>query len=67
MEEFVMSVTPDASGSAPRHEIDGLTEEAQIQHRAIGIAFYACMTVVTIQLGVTVAEIFWAGSHLIRA
>ena len=58
-----MSATPDAGGSAPRHEIDALAEETQIRHRAIGIAFYACMTVVTIQLGVTVAEIFWAGSQ----
>ena len=58
-----MSVTPDPGRSAATYEIDALTEEAQIRHRAIGIAFYACMTVVTIQVGATAAEILWGGSH----
>ena len=58
-----MSVTPNAGESAATHEIEALTEEAQIRHRAIGIAFYACMTVVTVQLGVTAAEILWGGSQ----
>ena len=58
-----MSVTPDPGRSAETYEIDALTEEAQIRHRAIGIAFYACMTVVTIQVGATAAEILWGGSH----
>ena len=63
MEEFVTSITPDVGGSAATDKIDALTEEAQIRHRAIGIAFYACMTVVTLQLGITALEILWGKSQ----
>ena len=42
---------------------DTLAASQQIRHRAIALAFYACMTVVTLQLAITAAEIWWGGSQ----
>ena len=56
-----MSVTATETASVAHRDID--TAELEIRHRAIAIAFYACMVVLSIQLALTAFEVLWGGSQ----
>ena len=56
-----MSVTTTETASVAHSDID--TAELEIRHRAIAIAFYACMVVLSLQLALTALEVLWGGSQ----
>ena len=58
-----MSVSTAEQTSHVQDDSDAYSEELSIRHRAIGIAFYACMVVVSFQVIVTTMEIVWGGSQ----
>ena len=58
-----MSVSTAEQTSRAQDDSDTYSEELAIRHRAIGIAFYACMVVVSFQVIVTIMEIVWGGSQ----
>ena len=58
-----MSVSRAEQTSQAQHVSDTYSEELNIRHRAIGIAFYACMIVVSFQVVMTIMEVVWGGAQ----
>ena len=46
-----------------QRDVDISADEMNLRHRAIATAFYACMVVVSVQVGVTILEIVWGGAQ----
>ena len=46
-----------------QRDVDISADEMNLRHRAIATAFYACMVVVSVQVGATIMEIVWGGSQ----
>ena len=58
-----MPVSKAKQTSRAQDDNDTFSEELNIRHLAIGIAFYACMVVVSFQVIVTTMEIMWGGAQ----
>ena len=62
MEELVMSVNMAEHTPQIQRDVDISADEMNLRHRAIATAFYACMVVVSLQVGAMILEIVWGGS-----
>jgi len=58
-----MSVNMTEHTPQIQRNVDISADEMNLRHRAIAAAFYACMVVVSVQVGVTFLEIVWGGAQ----
>ncbi|MGB1175635.1 MAG: hypothetical protein ACPG37_07935, partial [Luminiphilus sp.] len=63
MEEFAMSVDMTEHTPQIQRDVDISADEMNLRHRAIATAFYACMAVVSLQVGATILEIVLGGAQ----